>query len=166
MLFSGIGAELLDQFYGDGLFTSHWLAAIAAAVSTAARQSAGRPRTAHPRNRRGHRWTGVAGFAAARARPAFLHVHRCLGGILSRRARKSWPRFRKSSSRFSISKNRAWSRSSKRRRSTSSSAPTCCTRSAMCAPPCGICMICWRRAAASFSWTRRRRNFGPRRSSV
>ena len=31
VLFSGIGAELLDQFYGDGLFTSHWLAAIAAA---------------------------------------------------------------------------------------------------------------------------------------
>ena len=38
VLFSGIGAELLDQFYGDGLFTSHWLAAIAAAVSTAARK--------------------------------------------------------------------------------------------------------------------------------
>ena len=36
-MFSGIGAELLDHFYGDGLFTSHWLAAIAAAVSTAAR---------------------------------------------------------------------------------------------------------------------------------
>src|SRR6266404_9320 len=37
VLFSGIGAELLDHFYGDGLFTSHWLAAIAAAVNTAAR---------------------------------------------------------------------------------------------------------------------------------
>jgi len=37
VLFSGIGPELLDQFYGDGLFTSHWVAAIAAAVSTAAR---------------------------------------------------------------------------------------------------------------------------------
>ena len=37
VLFSGIGAELLDHFYGDGLFTSHWLAAIAAAVGTAAR---------------------------------------------------------------------------------------------------------------------------------
>jgi NADPH:quinone reductase-like Zn-dependent oxidoreductase/SAM-dependent methyltransferase/acyl carrier protein len=35
VLFSGIGAELLDHLYGDGLFTSHWLAAIAAAVSTA-----------------------------------------------------------------------------------------------------------------------------------
>ena len=33
VLFSGIGAELLDHFYGDGLFTSHWLAAIAAAVA-------------------------------------------------------------------------------------------------------------------------------------
>ncbi|HEY4284382.1 MAG TPA: SDR family NAD(P)-dependent oxidoreductase [Chthoniobacterales bacterium] len=38
VLFSGMGAELLDHFYGDGLFTSHWLAAIAAAVSTAARK--------------------------------------------------------------------------------------------------------------------------------
>jgi NADPH:quinone reductase-like Zn-dependent oxidoreductase/NAD(P)-dependent dehydrogenase (short-subunit alcohol dehydrogenase family)/SAM-dependent methyltransferase/malonyl CoA-acyl carrier protein transacylase/acyl carrier protein len=37
VLFSGIGAELLDQFYGDGLFTSQWLAAITAAVSAAAR---------------------------------------------------------------------------------------------------------------------------------
>jgi acyl transferase domain-containing protein/NADPH:quinone reductase-like Zn-dependent oxidoreductase/SAM-dependent methyltransferase/acyl carrier protein len=37
VLFSGIGAELLDHFYGDGLFTSHWVAAIAAAVSTAGR---------------------------------------------------------------------------------------------------------------------------------
>ena len=37
VLFSGIGAELLDHFYGDGLFTSHWVAAIASAVSTAAR---------------------------------------------------------------------------------------------------------------------------------
>jgi acyl transferase domain-containing protein/NADPH:quinone reductase-like Zn-dependent oxidoreductase/SAM-dependent methyltransferase/acyl carrier protein len=37
VLFSGIGTELLDHFYGDSLFTSHWLAAIGAAVSTAAR---------------------------------------------------------------------------------------------------------------------------------
>ncbi len=37
VLFAGIGAELLDHFYGDGLFTSHWLAAIAAAVGQAAR---------------------------------------------------------------------------------------------------------------------------------
>jgi acyl transferase domain-containing protein/NADPH:quinone reductase-like Zn-dependent oxidoreductase/SAM-dependent methyltransferase/acyl carrier protein len=37
VLFSGIGAELLDHFYGDGLLTSHWLAAIAACMSTAAR---------------------------------------------------------------------------------------------------------------------------------
>ena len=29
ILFAGAGADLLDQFYGDGLFTSHWLAAIA-----------------------------------------------------------------------------------------------------------------------------------------
>ena len=37
VLFSGAGAELLDQFYGDGLYTSHWLAAIGAAVQEAAR---------------------------------------------------------------------------------------------------------------------------------
>jgi NADPH:quinone reductase-like Zn-dependent oxidoreductase/SAM-dependent methyltransferase/acyl carrier protein len=37
VLFSGPGAELLDQFYGDGLYTSHWLAAIGAAVQEAAR---------------------------------------------------------------------------------------------------------------------------------
>lgn len=37
-LFTGIGAELLDQFYGDGLYTSQWLAAIAAAVQEAASQ--------------------------------------------------------------------------------------------------------------------------------
>ncbi len=36
VLFSGIGAELLDQFYGDGLYTSQWHAAIAAAVQEAA----------------------------------------------------------------------------------------------------------------------------------
>jgi acyl transferase domain-containing protein/acyl carrier protein len=37
VLFSGMGAELLDHFYGDGLFASHWIAAIAAAVSKAAK---------------------------------------------------------------------------------------------------------------------------------
>jgi acyl transferase domain-containing protein/NADPH:quinone reductase-like Zn-dependent oxidoreductase/SAM-dependent methyltransferase/acyl carrier protein len=36
VLFAGAGADLLDQFYGDGLLTSHWLAAIAAAVKEAA----------------------------------------------------------------------------------------------------------------------------------
>jgi acyl transferase domain-containing protein/acyl carrier protein len=37
VLFSGAGPELLEQFYGDGLSTSHWLAAIGAAVQKAAR---------------------------------------------------------------------------------------------------------------------------------
>jgi acyl transferase domain-containing protein/NADPH:quinone reductase-like Zn-dependent oxidoreductase/acyl carrier protein len=37
VLFAGAGAELLEQFYGDGLLTSHWLAAITAAVRKAAR---------------------------------------------------------------------------------------------------------------------------------
>ena len=36
VLFAGAGAELLEQFYGDGLLTSHWIAAIAAAVRQAA----------------------------------------------------------------------------------------------------------------------------------
>ncbi|HEY3900873.1 MAG TPA: SDR family NAD(P)-dependent oxidoreductase [Chthoniobacter sp.] len=38
VLFAGSGAELLDQFYGDGMYTSQWLAAIATAVQEAARQ--------------------------------------------------------------------------------------------------------------------------------
>lgn len=38
VLFAGAGAEYLDQFYGDGLYTSHWLAAIATSVQEAARQ--------------------------------------------------------------------------------------------------------------------------------
>lgn len=37
ILFSGPGAELLDQFYGDGLFASHWMACITSAVREAAR---------------------------------------------------------------------------------------------------------------------------------
>ena len=37
VLFAGASAELLDQFYGEGLYTSHWLAAIAAAIQEAAR---------------------------------------------------------------------------------------------------------------------------------
>src|SRR6185295_3274673 len=37
VLFAGAGADLLDQFYGDGLLTSHWLAAITATVQEAAR---------------------------------------------------------------------------------------------------------------------------------
>ncbi len=37
VLFGGVGADLLDQFYGDGLFTSQWLTAIARAVQEVAR---------------------------------------------------------------------------------------------------------------------------------
>ena len=37
VLFSGAGAELLDQFYGDGLFASQWLTSIASAVREVAR---------------------------------------------------------------------------------------------------------------------------------
>jgi acyl transferase domain-containing protein/NADPH:quinone reductase-like Zn-dependent oxidoreductase/SAM-dependent methyltransferase/acyl carrier protein len=38
VLFSGIGADLLEQFYGDGPFTSQWLGALAAALDVAARR--------------------------------------------------------------------------------------------------------------------------------
>ena len=38
VLFTGGGADLLDQFYGDGLVTSPWLAAIGRAVEEVARQ--------------------------------------------------------------------------------------------------------------------------------
>jgi len=38
ILFSGPGAELLDHFYGDGLFSSHWMASISRALQEAARQ--------------------------------------------------------------------------------------------------------------------------------
>jgi NADPH:quinone reductase-like Zn-dependent oxidoreductase/SAM-dependent methyltransferase/acyl carrier protein/short-subunit dehydrogenase len=38
VLFAGPGSELLDQFYGDSLYASHWLAAIAAVVQEAARE--------------------------------------------------------------------------------------------------------------------------------
>jgi acyl transferase domain-containing protein/acyl carrier protein/phospholipid N-methyltransferase len=37
VLFAGVGADLLDQFYGDSLFTSQWLAAITRAVQEIAR---------------------------------------------------------------------------------------------------------------------------------
>jgi len=37
VLFAGAGADLLDQFYGDGLLTIHWLSAITAAVQETAR---------------------------------------------------------------------------------------------------------------------------------
>jgi len=38
VLFTSTGADLLDQFYGDGLVTSPWLAAIGRALAEAARQ--------------------------------------------------------------------------------------------------------------------------------
>ncbi len=38
VLFTGANAELLDQFYGDGLLSSHWMAGITRAVQEAARQ--------------------------------------------------------------------------------------------------------------------------------
>ncbi|MCF6312710.1 MAG: SDR family NAD(P)-dependent oxidoreductase [Verrucomicrobiales bacterium] len=38
VLFGGQGADLLEQFYGDGLFSSHWMTGMAAGVQEAARR--------------------------------------------------------------------------------------------------------------------------------
>jgi NADPH:quinone reductase-like Zn-dependent oxidoreductase/SAM-dependent methyltransferase/acyl carrier protein len=38
VLFAGAGTDCLEQFYGDGLLSGHWMAAIAAAVQRAAAQ--------------------------------------------------------------------------------------------------------------------------------
>ncbi len=38
VLFGGANADVLDHFYGDGLFSSHWMASIGCAVQEAARQ--------------------------------------------------------------------------------------------------------------------------------
>ncbi len=38
VLFTGAGSELLEQFYGDGLLSSHWMSAIGSAVAAAARR--------------------------------------------------------------------------------------------------------------------------------
>ena len=38
VLFGGPGADLLEQFYGDGLFSSHWMTGMAAGVQEAARR--------------------------------------------------------------------------------------------------------------------------------
>lgn len=38
VLFAGVGPDLLDHFYGDGLLSSHWLAAIGRAVQEAANE--------------------------------------------------------------------------------------------------------------------------------
>ena len=78
VLFSGIGAELLEQFYGDGLFTSQWLGAIAAALDATARRL--------PEGR-GLRileiGAGTGGLASQDIAPprawfAFLHLQRCV----------------------------------------------------------------------------------------
>ena len=166
VLFSGTGAELLDQFYGDGLFTSHWLGGHRRRGAGGRAPSAGRSRPAHPRNRRRHRRPGRAGAAAARARPALLHVHRCLRGILPRRAAKAGrvPGGGVQDFRSRKTGHRAGARRGivrlHHRHQRAARGQRCARRA------CAICTICSRRAAASSSWTRRRRSSGPRRSSA
>ena len=165
VLFSGIGAELLDHFYGDGLFTSHWIAAIAAAVSAAA---------GNLPEGRGLRILEIGagtGGLASQVLPLLergLHSYTFsdVSAAFFSGAAQKLAAFSEWTSRFSISKNLAPNRNSKRRRSISSSAPTCCTPSKMCAPHCAICMVCSRRVAVSFSWIRPRRNFGPKQFSA
>ena len=165
VLFSGIGADLLDQFYGDGLFTSQWLGSHRSRAGCGRATSAGRARTAHSRNRRGHRRTGLAGLAAPRAWFAFLHLQRCLRGVLFCGAAKA--------RRVSGSGIQDF-RSRKTGRGAGAGSGVVrlhhrhqrCARGQRCARPrCEICTICSRRAEASFSWISPRRNSGRRRSS-
>ena len=65
VLFAGTSAELLDQFYGEGLYTSHWLAAICRSRAGSRPPSARGPRTANPGSRRRHGRIGSAGAAAS-----------------------------------------------------------------------------------------------------
>ena len=62
-------ADLLDHFYGDGLFSSHWMASIGQRRAGSRPPPAGRPWAADSRSRRRHRRTGGAIAAAARSRP-------------------------------------------------------------------------------------------------
>ncbi len=82
MLFAGAGAVLLDQFYGDGLLTNHWLAAIGASLREAA--------STLPEGR-GLRIPQIGAGTARAQRPvlpmlerrsAHLHVHRRFRGLL------------------------------------------------------------------------------------
>ena len=135
-------------------------------AARAARSSAGRARPAHSRNRRGHRRARLASPAAARARLAFLHFQRCLGGIFLRRRAEAGRvsrggvqdfRSRKTGRRAGIRsglvrlhyRHQCAARGERRARRFATT-----------------CTGCSRPAAASFSWTRRRRNSGPRRFSA
>ena len=62
----------------------------------------------------GHRRLDIAGAAATRARSALLHLHRRLGGIFPRRDAEARRRFPRWNTRFSISRNRPPSRTSRR----------------------------------------------------
>ena len=134
VLFAGAGAELLDQFYGEGLYTSHWLAAIAA------RGAGGRARAC----RKG---AGCASWKSARAPAASPRTCcRCSSAgctptpspmsrpASSPSAAQKLAAFPKWSSRCSILRSRRRSRASSRALTISSSAPTCCTRWPTCAP--------------------------------
>ena len=127
VLFSGAGAELLDQFYGDGLYTSHWLAAIGAAVQEAAR---------HLPEGRGLRILEIGGGTAGLAAQVLPLLERGLHsytftdvsagffpGALQKLAA-----FPEVECKIFDLENRAPIRISPPDRSTSSSAPTCCTR--------------------------------------
>ncbi len=123
----GAGAELLDQFYGDGLFTSHWMASIAAAVQEAAR---------HLPEGRGLRileiGAGTGGLAAhvlpllERGLHSYTFTDVSAGFFPGGDAKAGrLPRSRMQDFRSRKIRRRTGLRS--RTRSTSSSAPTCCT---------------------------------------
>ena len=117
-------AELLDHFYGDGLFSSHWMASIGSAVQEAAR---------HLPEGRGLRilevGAGTAGLAA-QLLPLLdrgihtLHLHRRFRRLLLRRRTRNWRPSPRWNTRCSISKNHRPIRISSRAVMISSSAPT------------------------------------------
>ncbi len=81
-LFGGANADILEHFYGDGLFASHWMTGIAAAVKETARRLPEGRGLQDPRSRCRHGWSRRLRAATARARLAQLHLHRCFGRIL------------------------------------------------------------------------------------
>ena len=127
ILFGGSNTDLLDHFYGDGLFSSHWMISIGSARAGSRPPPARRPRTADSRSGCRHRRSRSAIAAAAGARSPHLHLHRRFrrlllggepetrgfprGGIQGARSRKTLAPIRISSPAVTIS----------------SSAPTCFT---------------------------------------
>lgn len=165
VLFGGSGADLLDQFYGDGLFTCHWLAAIAATVQE-------RPRPC----RRG---AVCASLRSVRARAVLPHTcFRSLSvGCTATPSRmfpphsspvlcKSWPDFQRWNTGPMTWSDPLRNRTTSWVPMTLSLARTACTLWAMCARLLATCVISSPQGAAWCSWTPPPLSSGRRPSSV